>query len=79
MVELRGHGLQTNGNPLRRVDPMIGWKTFPPDVGAVPTQPAKGACDRPAHDLLTMFMSMIVQRVLETETVRQECVPGAGA
>lgn len=61
-VELRVQWLEAKGNPLSRLDAVIDWESFRPQLAQALAKPAKGPGGRPAHDPLKMFKLLVVQR-----------------
>ena len=49
-VELRVPWLEAKGNPLSRLEAVIGWEGFRLTLEGVLTKPAKGPGGRPAND-----------------------------
>jgi IS5 family transposase len=61
-VELRQQWLLAKGNPLSRLEAVIGWESFRPLLEAALAHPAKGPGGPRPNDPLKMFKALLVQR-----------------
>ena len=58
-VELRVQWPEARGNPLSRLDAVIGWEGFRPLLVQALAKPAKGPGGRPANAPIKMFKLLI--------------------
>jgi IS5 family transposase len=61
-VELRVRWLLAKGNPLSRLEAVIGWESFRPLLEAALDSPAQGPGGPRPNDPLKMFKALLVQR-----------------
>ena len=71
-VELRVQWLAAKGNPLSRLEAVIDWECFRPQLEQALAKPAKGPGGRPAHDPLKMFKTLVVQRYYNLSDAQTE-------
>jgi IS5 family transposase len=71
-VELRVQWLEAKGNPLSRLEAVIDWESFRPQLEQALAKPAKGPGGRPAHDPLKMFKTLVVQRYYNLSDAQTE-------